>query len=187
MDILRNWVKNEFVMKMLLYVNNPYWTYGVTSNACMKYGKIGQTVPDIFDLLDDLRDRKITGHAALSAVNTMVLNNGKHSKLIYSIIDKDIETRANATLINKVVTGYIPEFKVALANKYEEKLVDFVKQEWYASRKLDGVRCICRIENGNAQFFSRTGKKFESLGLIEQTIKVSGVRNLVLDGEMCIV
>ncbi len=187
MYILGIWLHNEFIMKMLLYVNNPYWTYGVTSSACMKHGKVGMSVPDIFDLLDDLRNRKLTGHAALSAVNTMVLNNGKHSKLIYNIIDKDIETRANATLINKVIPGYIPEFKVALANKYEEKHVDFSKQEWYASRKLDGVRCICRIENGTVQFFSRTGKEFVTLGLLEATIKASGMQNLVLDGEMCIV
>lgn len=155
-NILKKWKDNKFIMKILLYVNNPYITYGVTSSACKKFDKrhLGNKNNDIFDLLDDLRHRKLTGHAALLAVNTMVYNNIEHEQLIYNIIDKDIETRANTTLINKVIPGYIPEFKVALANVYEEKLVDFEKEEWYASRKLDGCvsyDSIVEFENGKKE------------------------------------
>ncbi len=190
-SILRKWRENEFIMKILLYVNNPYWTYGVTKKAIKGMANVVGAnhveYASIFDLLDALRDRKLTGHKAILSIKAFAWNNIEHEELIYNIINKDIETRANATLINKVMSGYIPEFKVALANKYEEKLVNFNKQKWYASRKLDGVRCICRIENGNVQFFSRTGKNFETLGVLEKTILAAGVDNIVLDGEVCLV
>lgn len=192
-DILIKYRENEFVIKTLLYVNNPYWTYGVTSKQVIKFSKtaigfvIGKATGSIFDLLDCLRHRDLTGHAALAAINTYIANDPKHEKLILMIIDKDIETRANSTLINKVMHNFIPEFKVALAKAYEEKAVDFDRETWYASRKLDGVRCITRIENGNVSFFSRTGKDFETLSILADAILGAGIDNLVLDGEICLV
>jgi DNA ligase-1 len=189
-DILEKWKNDDVITRILLYVNNPYWTFGVTSKQVLKFGKKsigGKVHADIFYLLDDLRDRKLTGHKALLAINTMISDNEEHEKLILNIIDRDIETRANASLINKVIPGWIPEFKVALANPYEEKIVDFERQEWYASRKLDGVRCICRVENGTISFFSRTGKTFETLGILGNAILGAGIDNIVFDGEVCLV
>jgi hypothetical protein len=187
--ILEKWEDNLFIRKILLYVNNPYWTYGVTSKAIQKFGMeaTGKSTGSIFTLLDQLRNRKLTGHAAFKEVNTYVANDSKHTQLIFNIVDKDIETRANASLINKVIPGFVPEFKVALANPYKEKLVDFDKEGWYNSRKLDGVRCICRIEDGTISFFSRTGKTFETLAVLERAIKGAGRDkfNMVLDGEVC--
>jgi DNA ligase-1 len=189
--ILEKYQANLFILNTLLYVNNPYWTYGVTSKQIEKManvvGKDHEDFDNIFDLLDNLRDRKLTGHKAILSIKAFAWNNMNHEDLIYNIVDKDIKTRANATLINKVIPGFIPEFKVALANPYQEKLVDFGNEEWYTSRKLDGVRCICRVENGTISFFSRTGKPFETLGILERAIrKANGDKiNMVLDGEIC--
>ncbi|KAF9585219.1 hypothetical protein BGW38_003360 [Lunasporangiospora selenospora] len=43
---------------------------------------------------------------------------------------------------------------------------------WFASRKLDGVRCLIRIdrESGNMQALSRTGKPFESMSIIQEAL-----------------
>ena len=65
------------------------------------------------------------------------------------------------TSINKAIhSDLIPTFKVALANAYNPKRVDFQSGDWYGSRKLDGVRCICRKEMNTVTFFSRNGKEF---------------------------
>ena len=66
--------------------------------------------------------------------------------MIYSIIDKNLEIRASESVINKVIPGLIPSFKVALASNYEPKLVDFENETWFSSRKLDGVRCIIKVD-----------------------------------------
>ncbi|ORZ27899.1 hypothetical protein BCR41DRAFT_346205 [Lobosporangium transversale] len=44
---------------------------------------------------------------------------------------------------------------------------------WYASRKLDGVRCLIRIDRltGEIETLSRTGKAFESLGPLREELR----------------
>jgi len=190
--ILKDIFLNDFIMKVLSYVNDPYITFGVTSDKIDKYKKRSTTISKkyecIFDLLDDLNVRKLTGHNALEEVTDFILNNVEYEDLIYSIIDRDLETRANSSLINKVFPGFIQEFKVALANPYKEELVDFDKENWYVSRKLDGVRCICKVDkDGNSKFYSRTGKEFKTLDVLGYLIKEKGIfKNVVLDGEICI-
>lgn len=189
-EILRNYVDNTFIMKILQYVNNPYITFGVTSKQCLKYETTEKycNTPDLLSVLDELKTRRFTGHAALHLINSYVAGNPGYDKLIYSVIDRDLETRANTTLINKVCPGFIPVFKVALANAYNEKYVDIKKDVWYASRKLDGVRCICRVDDkGEIQFYSRNGKKFETLGVLKVDMYNLGLKDIVFDGEICIV
>ena len=50
--------------------------------------------------------------------------------------------------------------------------VDDLKNNiWYLSRKLDGVRCLIVVdEKGKAESFSRAGKQFSTLTLIEKEI-----------------
>jgi len=53
-----------------------------------------------------------------------------------------------------------------------KKKVDFKKDVWYVSRKLDGVRCIIVVdEKGKAKSFSRSGKQFHTLSEVENEIK----------------
>ncbi|KAI8597215.1 hypothetical protein EDD21DRAFT_311113 [Dissophora ornata] len=44
---------------------------------------------------------------------------------------------------------------------------------WYASRKLDGVRCLIRVDRltGGIETISRNGKDFESLGSIQDALR----------------
>ena len=42
---------------------------------------------DLFDLLDDLTNRKITGHDAIAAVNSFTNMYEEYEDLIHSIID----------------------------------------------------------------------------------------------------
>jgi len=139
-------------------------------------------------LLDDLNTRVITGHEAIECVNGFIVNNVEHQDLILNLIDKDLKTRAGASLINKVKPNHIPEFDVALAQKYEPEYCDFEKEVWYASRKLDGCRCVIVVdEKGNASAWSRQGKQFEVLDNVLTDIKKLGLTNTVFDGEICIV
>ena len=102
-------------------------------------------------------------------------------------IDKDLKTRASDKIINKAIPDHIPEFSVALADKYDPNIVDW-KDGWYVSRKIDGARCIAIVDdNGDATFYSRTGKSFETLDIVAGGIKALGISNVVLDGELCLV
>ena len=177
-----------FTKKVLLYTYHPAWQYYVTSDNIQKKKNLsGKHYKNFFDLLNDLKDRKITGHDAIGAVNTFVEHYADYEELILCVIDKDLKTRAGDKIINKAIRDHIPEFSVALAEKYEPKLVDW-NDGWYVSRKIDGARCVAIVDNnGDTTFLSRTGKVFDTLQVVADGIKALGITDTVFDGELCLV
>ena len=189
-EIIKTIEDDSFITKVLHYTYNPYFKYHVTSKNCKK--NIGlfkyNVYENIFDMLDDLRNRKYTGHDAIALVNGFVTSEDQeYTDLIYSILDRNLEIRASESVINKVIPNLIPEFKVALANSYNPKLVDW-NDTWYASRKLDGVRCLAIVdEEGNCKLYSRQGNEFTTLDNVKKAIEDTNIINVVFDGEICLV
>jgi len=190
LNVLKKYADNESVRSALNYTYNTFKQYGVTSENCKKNSnliKYGYT--DLAKLLDDLNDRFITGHLAISSVNGFVEANKAYEELIFNIIDRNLKTRSTTSMINKVIPGLIPTFDVALANSFDEKMakkVDFSKDTFFVSRKLDGCRCICIIDaNGEPKYFSRAGNEFLTLKNLDAEIISLGLKNMVLDGEIC--
>ncbi|KAG0032966.1 hypothetical protein BGZ82_006307 [Podila clonocystis] len=124
------------------------------------------------------------------------------SKLLLKILDKNLKTGCSAGLIRGVYPGLIPEFNVALAHnllhledarafftapldkkmsKKKNGKEDNTKANegeteivpWFGSRKLDGVRCLIRIDRatGATEALSRTGREYESLNEIQEAIR----------------
>jgi len=181
----------NFAKKILLYTYHPLWQYNVTSDNLKKKNNLrGIRYDNFFDLLDDLKDRQVTGHDAIGAIHAFIdsqSNKDNIEELIYCIIDKDLKTRAGDKIINKAIPDHIPEFSVALADKYDPNIVDW-KDGWFVSRKLDGLRLIAIVDNnGDASFYSRTGKGFDTLDVVAQGIKDLGIQNVVFDGELCLI
>ncbi len=180
--------QSHYIQGILEYTYNPYKQYHVTSKTCIKNKNIiepyfGKT---IFDLLDDLNNRHMTGHAAIGVVNYFVNKNLEYKDLIYNIIDKDLKIRTGAKVINKAFPGLIPEFNVALAQNYDGKC-DW-DDGWYASRKLDGVRCLAVVdEKGECTLYSRMGKEFTTLNKVKEAIEATNIINTVFDGEICLI
>lgn len=169
------------------------FTYGITSDNVKKLKHLG-CLSDyvhygLFSVLGSLNSRTSTGHEAVRVVNTLIRDNPEYEDLIYNILDRNLKTRTDAKLINRVWPGLIPEFEVALAETYEPEMnIDFSKVQYYASRKCDGVRLLTLIDNeGSIKLISRQGKEFETLEVLKGEIKRLGLRGWVLDGELCIV
>ena len=182
------------VRKVLYYTYNSFIQFNITSKSlikrqdlCNRYTKFNC----IFELLESLSQRLITGHNAIKEANGFIYKYPELKYLLYLIIDRNLKIRVSSKLINKAQPNLIPEFNVALANRYDEKTkkkVDLERDVWYVSRKLDGVRCLVVVdEKGKAKSFSRAGKQFHTLSLVEKEIESLGVKNVVFDGEMCIV
>ena len=187
---IRKHADNEFLKKVFYYTYNPFKKYGVHTKVLLKNSHLlapENIYSDLFQLLDDLADNNLTGHAAIQAVNTFVNElSSDLQKLVHFILDRDLRMGASITSVLKVHPNIIPTFKVALAHPYSPTRVNFGTEEWYGSRKLDGVRCICRKEGNSVTFYSRNGKEFETLGRIAEDIKqIPG--NFILDGEVCMV
>jgi len=190
-EIIERYSENEFVLKCLRYTLDPFKMYYVTSKNIKKLGenyRSAEAYENIFDLLDDLDKRVITGHKAISEINSYCEGkSGFVKELVHSIVDKNLQIRANAKLINKVIPGLIPTFELALANSYDPKHVNLESETWLASRKLDGVRCIAICDNlGNVKLHSRAGKEFDTLDKVKEDLIYAMKPNTVWDGEICI-
>ena len=153
-----NIVKNyECLKDLLAIVYDKHIQFNITSNNIKKFRyvylpKINND--DLFTMLNKLSSRELTGNSALAYVNDFIFSNIDYKDIIYKIIDKNLETRTDAKLLNKAFPNLIPEFSVALANSYSdyEDKVDFIKDRWLVSRKLDGCLhydTIVEFEDGN--------------------------------------
>ena len=171
---------SPYAHKALEYAYNPYKQYYVTSKTCIKNSHLKQVHSlDLFEVLDKLSNREVTGHDAIKLVN------GLDDESIYKIIDKDLGIRAGAKVINKAIPNLIPTFSVALAKEYDS--CDW-KDGWYASRKLDGVRCLAVVNNeGECTLYSRMGKELTTLNKVKTAIEATGIVSVVFDGEICLV
>ena len=177
--------QSDFIKQVLEYTYNPYKQYHVTSKTCKKNSHLhSHCNHTLFDLLDILTNREATGHDAIKMINRFASKNVDWD-VIYDIIDKDLKIRTGAKVINKAFPGLIPEFNVALAQEYKGKC-DW-NDNWYASRKLDGVRCLAVVdENGKCTLYSRMGKELTTLNKVKIAIEKTGIINTVFDGEICL-
>ena len=181
---------DPFIHKVLEYTYNPFKQYYVTSKTCIKNSQlinedIAHLGLELFNVLDQLNTRNVTGHDAITLVNSFVASCQSNGELIYKIIDKNLDIRAGDKVINKAVPNLIPTFSVALAKEYDGKC-DW-NDNWHASRKLDGVRCLAIVdENGDCKLYSRMGKQLTTLDKVKEAIEATNVTNQVFDGEICL-
>tara|TARA_R110002074_G_scaffold260482_3_gene432877 strand:- start:1412 stop:2737 length:1326 start_codon:yes stop_codon:yes gene_type:complete len=178
---------------VLNLAHNDYLMYGLTSTQVKKRPDLffGDCEPayGLSQLFGDLKLGRYTGHDAIKIVNTYINKFPEQEELVYCILDKDLKTKVGVKLINKVIPDFIPEFSVALAEKYEPKLVDWDDEHgWFVSRKLDGVRCLAIVDHfGNTTFYSRTGKELLTLGVVADGITALELTDVVFDGELCLI
>lgn len=193
--ILTKYKNDEYLKKVLLYTYHPFKQYYVTPKNLEKRSDLSKEgYSDLFLLLEALDSRTISGHAALACVNGFIAIEPEYKDIVYQILDRNLKTRATATIINEIIPGLIPVFEVQLAEKYEEgkirkkKLVtDFEADVWYGSYKLDGIRCITIVDdNGIPKSFTRNGNEIKTVSKVHDYIKTLGLRSVVLDGELCI-
>ena len=196
-EVLSKWLNgdNFDIIKDVLHAVYDYDNqYYVTSDNILKHwednvGLFGSTsYTDLFNLLNDLKYRKITGNSAIySCINFIKSLPIEFKDLILDIIDKDLKIGISETTINKITPGLIKTFDVCLANKYDPKKHK-LDNNWVIERKLDGVRCILIYKNENdIKCYSRQGKEFTTLNRIIDEVKGKLPDNTVLDGEVCLI
>lgn len=184
------------VKKLLWWVYNPYKRFGVSPKTIQKYLSenivFGERTHGytIYDLLRDLNNRKLTGNAALKGCAEFITAYEEYKDLLYCIFDRTFKQGVSVATINAVYPKLIPVFSCAKAKDYfdYEKKINFETQYWYWSRKLDGVRVEGYIDGkGHLHPYSREGNEFTTLQVLKDAIQASGVKNIWLSGEFCLV
>ena len=183
-------VDDSYVRKMLYRIYGPYQNFFITHEDAMKtkcpaveHGHM------LNELLGMFASREVTGHKAKGMWKHFInkLPNENLQVVAGMILNKDIKARTGVATVNKVLKKYkhdlVPTFKVALGDKWEGEPV-WDNDVYYASRKLDGCRCIVVLEKGEEpQLLSRSGIPFDNFEELRNVFR--GLEwNCVLDGEL---
>jgi DNA ligase 1 len=144
-------------------------------------------------LLSDLNEKRLTGHDAIRAVLRFIQDHKEYEDIILNVIDRNLKTRTDIKLFNKAFPELIPQFEISLANHiddYDPKRtkINFEKDIWLSSRKMNGCRCVVKIDNDGAiEILSKTGHEFWTLDILKENIGALNLRSIVLDGEVCLI
>lgn len=206
-DILRKFWQESLrygwgLDKLFHYVYDYDKQYYITSANILKFKKKASYQAQVinnpwhfadsftlWDLLDELSERVITGNLALTVVNEFLRVrqfNDEQQAIILNIIDKDLKCGLSEVTINKVCGNIIKTYDVALADKFNPKK-HILNSDWVIEQKYDGIRVNCIFYNkDNIKFFSRKGKEIKTLDFLKPSIlKLNLPNNTVIDGEIC--
>ncbi len=154
-EILSKWWKEQedfcsrfkaenHLLKLFHYVYDYDKQYYVTSANILKKDLTekrlfaGKNYPLLWDLLEDLSNRLITGHNAIISVQQFLKKHTEsQQKLILDIIDKDLKCGLSEITINKVCGNIIKTYNVALAERFDANK-HTLTSDWLIERKLDG-------------------------------------------------
>jgi len=200
--------------RVVVYALNPWYNYYVatvpgltniasTARKRSKQSKKGRMifeddVPKVyglhkqfetmFQLLDDLKDRKLPPNS--DAARHAILRWAEHCDsetidLFRRIIQKDLRWGLQDSSLNAIYKGWVPAFKVQLAQPFDERKLKF---PCYVDPKFDGERCLAFInyKEPEVTYFSRNGNQFLNYGCFdEELVKVfKGEGNIVVDCEV---
>lgn len=179
---LKHYADNELLQKVIHYTYNPFMKYKITNQTFCSARQIVEIDEnmDIFSLMDLLSKSNINDNLRNIAY-TFVEKNEEFKDLYKKMLTKDLKIGIGPTTFNKIWKGIVPKFELQLASKY-----DFDKHPdrlFCLTEKLDGIRCISVIENGEVNFYTRSGKKIEGLKEIEKDL-LDNFDNIVFDGEL---
>jgi DNA ligase-1 len=175
---------------------NPFHVFGVRQVPETE-GLTGRDNPwpRFWAVLEGLRTRSITGHAARDAIESISqeFDSEEWNGLCRRVIIKDLRCGISEKTINKVVgktEWRIPVFTCQLAtdsNDHQSKMKGTKRIEC----KLDGVRVLALCTKNRVTLYSRNGKIFENfpdieqqLNLVKHRISLETKGPFVLDGEI---
>ena len=175
---------------------NPFHVFGVRQVPETK-GLIGRTNPwpRFWAMLEALRTRSLTGHAAKRNIEQMSeqFDSEEWNGLARRVLIKDLRCGISEKTLNKVLgktEWRIPVFSCQLAtdsDNHAGKMKGIKRIEC----KLDGVRVLALCTKNSVSLFSRNGKPFENFPDIEaqlDRVKLQISKDtkgpFVLDGEI---
>lgn len=186
LEILERNKSNDVLKEMFLYTYNWQWTWGI---SCPKINvNEGPAVSWSWDsfklLLDNLKDRQLTGSSAREGVEAYLLDNPPRiRKWLVRILQRDLQIRVSTGTIDKVWPKLVPKFDLQLAETYEEGVTK-LKFPVYTEPKLDGLRLLVFCRQGKGVALSRGAKQYESVQFIADALAAADpTTSYVIDGE----
>ena len=151
-DYLKENKENERLKQILYYTFNMLDVFGISSKKLHREVKIEPNfkTEDLVELLKHLKENNTGTDQDIANVQYFINNqNEKYKQLLEDIISKSLTIGINAKNINKVWPGLIPDYEVQQGERLEQNIDKVENKNIIVTQKFDGLRCSCRVENGN--------------------------------------
>lgn len=189
-DYLRKHATDPVLIKAVKLALDPFTQFYIRKIPGYEEGSKDIIQLDAaLDMLKDLSDRKVTGHAAIDYLTTILESlHPLDAEVIKRVISKDLKCGVSIATVNEIWPGLIHEYPCMLCSAYDEKLVDKISFPALAQLKMDGMRFNAIVRSDEVEFRSRNGKEIELLGFLEDEFKaIAGGVDVVFDGELIVV
>ena len=191
-EIVLQFKDNTEFLEGLQYGLTPLTTYG-TKDVGVKCAMVagwhseGLSWGNFKFLLEKLKNRELTGHAARDAINLAMEKSGidQWNNWYRCILLKDFKAGFSERTVNKMIPDTISVWGCMLASDglKSQKTMDNLK-EAIVEFKYDGIRCIAIVQNNECVLYSRNGKVLPNFPHIEKVLSKPEFNNLVFDGEI---
>lgn len=159
-NILTKNKENEPLKRVLKYAYDYVThTYGVTYNHIMSFESKDFSQKNMFELLEMLSKRELTGHNALRECKNLINTLNEVDKMIFKgIIDRDFKIGVSTKTLNKVWKGLIPTPNYCRCSTFKKGAK--ISYPAYIQLKCDGTYREAHIENGVCSFRTRSGEEY---------------------------
>lgn len=145
------------------------------------------TLSESIDLIvNNICNRKVTGHAAIDFLITVLKNMNRDDQCVIELMFKrDLDCGIGSSTINKCFPNLIPEIPQMLASPENNELIDIIltRGDAVAELKADGSRNHAIIDDV-ISMVTRNGSNYTGLTKIEQLLEQYVPRGYVVDGEI---
>lgn len=183
-EILESYKNDKDILRCMQLTYDPFTRFYVTVKP-KDFPKPGtedfrSMVKYFFKLAEKLSNRQITGNDARNAVTEFLADCNKNAQEVFAkILNKDWKVGVTDTLMNRAYgEKFIESFSVQLAKTYEPAKKYKGVEYWFASRKLDGLRCYYK----NRLLLTRNGH--EILGFDHIIAELKKLPFTFVDGEL---
>lgn len=136
---------------------------------------------EVINILYQLTERSVTGAAAKALIVSTLSNlHPDDADVISKVLLKDLKIGGAISTVNKAIPGFLPEFDISLAEPFEDERAIY---PLIAQPKIDGLRVVAFVGEGNVTYLSRAGRPFDTLESLTENILKMFKAGTVLDGE----
>lgn len=162
-------IKNgDLLKKILQYTYDTVtYTYGISDTSVMNFTKDLQIFPkysNLFELLDDLNTRKITGDVARASARKFFDDNHDNTRGLFliRILSRDLKMYLGLKSILKVYPDIIQKTKYCRCSVLNEKNARKIKYPCYVQLKCDGTYREAHVKDGEVTFRTRSGEPYDN-------------------------
>lgn len=181
-DLLKQLTEDE---KAIIYLGlNPDLVYHTTKVNPKSISKVNnRSVLDLKDQCNFLASKKALTNADREMVDSFLEQCDAEHQLWFSrVLLKDLRLGIDAKSVNKVYKSFIPTYELALADIYEEEKHKERLAHSMFDIKLDGIRALAKVTDGQVYIRTRNGKAINNF--VDISRELSEMPNGIYDGEI---